>query len=96
MQLLLTILTALALWTLLIALIAGLLLILRSLQSIRGYLEKINFGVRAIEKETEMLREVDRLNGGLNMVGGELESVSIHLDNVDREVGEVGEALLRQ
>ena len=50
-RLLLTILTVLAGWTLLGLLAAGLYLILKALQSVRGYLEKIAMGVRAIERQ---------------------------------------------
>ncbi|MBA3438995.1 MAG: hypothetical protein H0T92_03905 [Pyrinomonadaceae bacterium] len=96
MELLLTILTALAGAVLLFALAIALFLVLRTLQSVRGYIEKINFGVRAIEKETEMLAGVDKLNGGLTALAGGLESVGAHFANVDRNVGTVGEALLRR
>ncbi len=96
MELLLTILTALAGAVLLLALVIALFLILRALQSVRGNIEKINFGVRAIEKETEMLAGVDKLNGGLTALAGGLESVGAHFTNVDRNIGTVGEALLRR
>jgi len=96
MVLLLTILTALLAAILLIALVVSLFLILRTLQSVRKYIEKINWGVRAIEKETEMLGGVATLNGGLTALAGGLESVAAHFTNVDRNVGTVGEALLRQ
>ena len=62
MELTLTVLTALLAATLLIALIIALFLVLRTLQSVRKYIEKINFGVRAIEKETEMLGGVETLS----------------------------------
>ena len=96
MELLLTILTALLAASLLIALVVSLFLILRTLQSVRKYIEKINWGVRAIEKETEMLSGVETLNGGLTALAGGLESVATHFANVDRNVGTVGEALLRR
>jgi uncharacterized protein YoxC len=96
MELLLTILTALAGATLLVALVVSLFLILRTLQSVRKYIEKINWGVRAIEKETEMLGGVETLNGGLTALAGGLESVASHFTNVDRNVGTVGEALLQK
>lgn len=96
MELLLTVLTALAAALLLVALVVALFLVLRTLQSVRGYIEKINFGVRAIEKETEMLRGVERLNTGLTALAGGLESVGAHFANVDRNVGPVAEALLRR
>lgn len=96
MELLLTILTALAGAVLLLALVISLFIILRTLQSVRGYIEKINFGVRAIEKETEMLGGVEKLNTGLTALAGGLESVASHFANVDRNVGTVGEALLKK
>ncbi len=96
MVLTLTILTALLAATLLIALVVALFLVLRTLQSVRKYIEKINWGVRAIEKETEMLGGVETLNGGLTALAGGLESVGTHFTNVDRNVGTVGAALLRK
>ncbi len=96
MELLLTILTALAGAVLLLALVISLYLILRTLESVRGYIEKINFGVRAIEKETEMLGGVETLNNGLTALAGGLESVAAHFVNVDRNVGTVGAGLLRK
>jgi len=96
MVLTLTILTALLAAALLIALVVALFLVLRTLQSVRKYIEKINWGVRAIEKETEMLGGVETLNGGLTALAGGLESVNTHFTNVDRNVGTVGEALLRK
>lgn len=57
MSLLLTILSILAAWALLMVLAIGLLLILKPLQSVRAHLEKIAMGVRAIERETAPLDE---------------------------------------
>ncbi len=95
MEITLTVLTALLAASLLIALIVSLFLVLRTLQSVRHYIEKINFGVRAIEKETEMLGGVETLNDGLTALAGGLESVATHFANVDRNVGTVGAALLK-
>ena len=95
MELVLTIFTALLAAILLIALVVALFLVLRTLQSVRKYIEKINWGVRAIEKETEMLGGVETLNGGLTALAGGLESVAAHFGNVDRNVGTVGGALLK-
>lgn len=96
MALLLTILTALLAASLLVALVVSLFMILRTLQSVRKYIEKINWGVRAIEKETEMLGGGETLNAGLTALAGGLESVAAHFTNVDRNVDTVGEALLRR
>ncbi|MDQ3667474.1 MAG: hypothetical protein M3410_13025 [Acidobacteriota bacterium] len=95
MEITFTVLTALLAASLLIALIGSLFLVLRTLQSVRHYIAKINFGVRAIEKETEMLGGVETLNGGLTALAGGLESVATHFGNVDRNVGTVGKALLK-
>lgn len=95
MELILTIFTALLAATLLIALVVALFLVLRTLQSVGKYIEKINWGVRAIEKETEMLGGVETLNGRLTSLAGGLESVAAHFGNVDRNVGTVGGALLK-
>ena len=94
MELLMTSLTALAGVVLLIALVVALFLILRTLQAVRTSIEKINFGVRAIEKETEMLRGVETLNTGLTALAGGLESVATHFTNIDRNVGTVGTAIV--
>lgn len=94
MELTLTVLTALLAATLLIALVISLFLVLRTLQSVRIYIEKINFGVRAIEKETEMLAGISTLNTGLTALAGGLQSVANSFTNVDRNVGSVGDSLL--
>ena len=52
MTLLLTICSVLAVWALLTVLVVGLLLVLKTLESIRRSMEKIAMGVRAIEQET--------------------------------------------
>lgn len=96
MELLLTILTALLAASLLIALVVSLFMILRTLQSVRRHIEKINWGVRAIEKETEMLGGVETLNGGLTALAGGLESVAAHFTSIDSNVGTVGGALLQK
>ncbi len=94
MELWLTILTGLAVWALLLVLAISLLLIMRVLRSIRQHLEKITFGVRAIEKETEMLAGIDNLNGRLSALAGRFDSTSTHFINLDRNLGAVSEALL--
>ena len=52
MTLLLSICSVLAVWALLTVLVLGLLLVLKTLESIRGFMEKIAMGVRAIEQQT--------------------------------------------
>ena len=55
MPVLLTALSVLAVWSLLGVLVVGLLLVLKTLESVRGSMEKIAMGVRAIEQETKPL-----------------------------------------
>jgi hypothetical protein len=55
MALLPTIVSVLAVWAFLAVLVLGLLLVMKTLQSIRGYLEKVAMGVRAIETQTGLL-----------------------------------------
>lgn len=65
--LLLAVLSVLAVWALLGVLAIGLVMVLKTLQSVRGWLERIAMGVRAIESETAPLgREVDRLGTWLD------------------------------
>jgi hypothetical protein len=52
---LLTVLSVLAAWALLGVLFVGLLLVFKSLQSIRHWFEKITVGVRAVEHQTRDL-----------------------------------------
>jgi len=58
MTLLLTIVSVIALWTFLTQLVVGLLLVFTTLDAIRGALERIVAGVRAIERETSPLGEL--------------------------------------
>ncbi len=55
MTTLLTILSVLTAWALLGVLLVGLLLIVKSLQSIRHWFEKITVGVRTVEHQTAEL-----------------------------------------
>lgn len=88
MELLLTILSVVALWCLLTLLVVALLLILKTLESIRGYLEKIAMGVRAIEMETAPLGAhassvADSLHGtvaGLRSLVGSFSDLERDLD----------------
>jgi hypothetical protein len=54
---LLTVLSAIGAWALIGALLVGLLLVFKELQSIRHWFEKITVGVRAVEHQTATLRE---------------------------------------
>lgn len=94
MILLLTILSVLALWALLGTLILGLLLILRPLQSVRGYLEKITMGVRAIETQTLPLgARTDALGAGLGELNAALAAAEGRLASVHRHLGAAAPAL---
>ncbi len=55
MTTLLTILSVLAAWSVLGVLLVGLLLVVKSLQSIRHWFEKTTVGVRAVEHQTSEL-----------------------------------------
>lgn len=55
MTALLVILSVLAAWTLLGVLVVGLLLVVKSLQSIRGWFQQTTVGLRAIEHQTRDL-----------------------------------------
>ena len=88
--LLLTILTILAAAVLLVALGIGLWQIALALEGIGASLDKIAYGVRAIETETSPLPAcIDGINGslapvvgGFGVVGAELTSADKHLGNL--------------
>jgi hypothetical protein len=85
MPLLLAILSVLAVWALLGVLIFGLLLIIKALQSIRGWLEKITMGVRAIEKQTAPLAaHADALAASLGEAADALGAGARRLAEVER------------
>ena len=91
MPLLLTILSVLALWSLLALLIIALLLIRKTLESVRVSLERIAMGVRAIEKETEPLGPkailfVEHTTGAIKLAG----SLPDALAAIDRELARIG------
>ena len=60
MYLLLTMVSVLALWAFLTALVVGLLLVLKPLEAIRGNMQRIAAGVRAIEQQTAPLADLGR------------------------------------
>ncbi len=86
--LLLTILTILAAAVLLIALGIGLWQIALALEGIAGSLDKIAYGVRAIDTETKPLPEcIDGINGSLAPVVGGFEVVGTELTSADKHLG---------
>jgi uncharacterized protein YoxC len=90
----LTILTALAGLVLLIALGLGLHRIARSLESISSSLDKIAWGVRAIEVETAPLPGcIEGINNSLAPVVGGFEAVGASLAHADQHLGKVAGAL---
>lgn len=58
MIVILTIVSVLAFWAFLTELAVGLLLVFKTLEAIRGQLERIAFGVRAIEQQTAPLEHL--------------------------------------
>ncbi|MDQ3634565.1 MAG: hypothetical protein M3405_08665 [Acidobacteriota bacterium] len=92
--LLLTILTIAAAAVLLIALGIGLYFIALALEGISSSLDKIAYGVRAIETETSPLPEcIDGINGSLSPVVGGFEAVGESLTSADAHLGNVAGAL---
>lgn len=85
MVLLLTILSVLAAWAFLMLLVIGLLLILKALESVRAFLQKITMGVRAIEQQTAPLgAHTDALTASLKEADGALCAAATRLADVDR------------
>jgi hypothetical protein len=94
MRLLLTILSVLAGWTLLGVLMVGLRSIMKQLESIRGYLEKIVWGVRAIERQTVPLgAHADALTTSLGETGDAVGAAADQLDKVGRDIDAAGPTL---
>ncbi|CAN5649105.1 hypothetical protein BH23GEM3_BH23GEM3_11440 [soil metagenome] len=86
-MLLLTILSVLAGWAFLSLLVIGLLLILRPLQAVRGYLEKITMGVRAIE------HQLVPLGSHISLVAGSLGETADALGTLDAGLAATGRGL---
>ena len=92
--LLLTILTIVAAAVLLIALGIGLFQIALALEGIGCSLDKISYGVRAIETETSPLPNcIDGINGSLAPVVGGFEAVGESLTSADLHLGDVARVL---
>lgn len=87
MEILLTILSVFAAWALLGVLAIGLVLTLKSLQSIRGWLEKVATGIRASEHQMAPLgRHVDTLSASIGGASAGLAATRARLVNVEREL----------
>ncbi len=91
MDVLLAILTVLAAWTFLGVLATGLLVFLKSMQSIRRWLEQIVVGLRAVEHHTASLGPHARvlassLDDAVDAVGAARRGVS----DVNRDLGRLG------
>jgi uncharacterized protein YoxC len=92
--LLLTILTIVAAAVLLIALGIGLFQIALALEGIGSSLDKIAYGVRAIETETAPLPAcIDGINGSLAPVVGGFAAVGESLTSADLHLGDVAGVL---
>ncbi len=93
MRVLRTILSVLAAWSLLAVLVVGLGLLLMPLQSIRRNLEKIVWGVRAIEKQTLPLgAHADALTASLDETSAAVGAATDQLDKVSRDLDAAGPA----
>lgn len=87
MMLLLTVLSVLTVWALLGVLFIGLLLILKSLQSVRGWLERVNMGLRAIEQQIKPLGcRAETTAAVLGDVGEALGATARHLADAGRDL----------
>lgn len=94
MTVLLTALSALALLVLLVALAWGLRRIQAALDNINLTAAKILWGVRAIEHETDPLRDgLPRLRQTLSQVVAGAHTIANELASADTHLGEVAQAL---
>ena len=96
MTVLLTLLSGLALFVLLVALALALHRIQAALESINLHAAKILWGVRAIERETGPLRDgLPHLRGTLTDVVSGAEVIADGLASVDQHLGTAAELLAR-
>jgi hypothetical protein len=94
--LLLTVFSVLAVWALLGVLYIGLLLILKSLQSVRGWFEKVNMGLWAIEQQTKPLgSRADTVGITLGEAGEAFGAAARGLADADHHLDLAGPALRR-
>jgi uncharacterized protein YoxC len=85
---LLTTLSVLAAWALLGVLLVGLLLMIKSLQSIRAWLQKVTVGLRAVEHQTQRLGDRDAVLGSsMQETVAALDAASRRLVELDRTRG---------
>ncbi len=97
MEILLTILTVFAVWALLGVLAVGLLLTLKSLQSIRGWLEKVVTGIRASEQQMAPLgARVDALPISIREATAAIAATRAQLDHLHGELTAGGRARRRE
>lgn len=91
MTLLLTVASVLAASILLTVLALGLLLIVKPLQSVRGYLEQVAMGVRAIETHAESIPTgLGELTEHLEPLGDDLGRAADRLEAVGRALETAG------
>ena len=91
MTLSLAILSVLGLWTLLAVLAVGLYLIHKALQGVQGYLEKIAWGVRTIEKQTAPLGgRAGELEATLRQAADTFAGAAERFAEADRLLDETG------
>ncbi len=87
-------LSVLAAWSLLAVLVVGLGLLLMPLQSIRRRMEKIVWGVRAIEQQTRPLgAHTDAFVASLGETGDAVSAAADQLDKVSRDIDAASPAL---
>jgi hypothetical protein len=91
MDVLLAIFTLLAAWALLGVVAVGLLLLIKSLQSIRRWLEQIVVGLRAVEHHTASLgRHADALGPSLDAAIASVAGAERALSDVNRDLARRG------
>lgn len=85
MSLLLTVLSVLAAWTLLGVLMIGLLMIFKTLEGARRYLEQIAMGVRAIEWQIHGIdHQAEKANTGLGESTQASRNAAEQFEELDR------------
>ncbi len=88
MTLIMAMLSVLAVWIFLLVLVFGLLIIWKALESVRGSMEKIAMGVRAIEKETDPLAaHAGTLADGIQKTNQVVGAASQGLSQLDSDLG---------